>query len=291
MLARVIAVASAAGAALPADLAHDLAVAGGTLEWLLRPGKRAILRENLAHAAGRSPADPAIGRLVRREVVNEARRSADLLWAIARPHELLGSVRVEGLHAALEVAARGGMIVAGPHLGGWEVVGPAPATILGRPVGVVVSDDWLAWAVHDIRRRVGLISIYASSPPRTAVDHLQAGRAVLMFADMTPDGVRTMDVPFLDGVAALPAGPAVLARLAQVPIVPLAVLPIDRRAWLIRLGDPIPPPPRRAGEAAERRALEAMAAAWTAEIRRNPQQWAAVYPLRWRSPDGAKSGG
>ena len=46
---------------------------------------RRTLAVNLAHAVGAEPASRRVRRLVRREIVNEAKRSADLLWAIAQP--------------------------------------------------------------------------------------------------------------------------------------------------------------------------------------------------------------
>jgi KDO2-lipid IV(A) lauroyltransferase len=222
--------------------------------------------------------------LVRREIVNEAHRSADLLWSIARPDELLEQVRIEGrdgLDAAL--AAGRGVILAGPHIGGWEVVVPVPASVLDVPVAVLVSDDWLAWAVDGIRRRAGLELEYVTAGPRPLVRRLRRGEALLMFADIVPDpGVRTIAVRLLDGVAALPAGPAAIARMADAAIVPLAVLPLDQRAWKIELGEPIRPRPSADGPAAvDRDTLQRLADAWSAMIRRHPEWWAAVYPLDW----------
>jgi lauroyl/myristoyl acyltransferase len=283
VLERVIGAASAAGARLSPAAAERLAVAGGHLEWAARPGKRRVLAENLAHAVGAPPNDPRVGRLVRAEIVNEARRSADLLWAIARRDELLAQVRIEGFDGVADALEAGrGVILAGPHIGGWEVVAPVPAAVLDVPVSVLVNDDWLAWAVHSIRRRAGLEVAYLSDGPRPLVRRLRAGEAVLMFADIVAmPGVRTLAVDFLDGRVRLPAGPAAIARMSGATIVPLAVLPVDRRAWVAHLGRPIPAPPVRAGEDADRETLQRLADAWGEVIARNPEWWAAVYPLDW----------
>jgi KDO2-lipid IV(A) lauroyltransferase len=279
----VIDAASAAGSRLPAPAAHRLAVAGGTLEWAARPGKRRTLAENLAHAVGLDPDDPRVRALVRREVVNEARRSADLLWSIARPRELLEQVRIEGIDGVTETLAAGrGLILAGPHIGGWEVAVPVPAAVLDVPVSVLVNDDWLAWAVDGIRRRAGLEPAYVTDGPRPLVRRLRRGEALLMFADIVAlPGMRTLEVRLLDGTVRLPAGPATLARLSGAAIVPLAVLPLDARAWRIQLGDPILPPARDAGPDADRATLQRMADSWTDVISRHPDHWAAVYPLEW----------
>lgn len=282
-LAGVIAGAAWLGGRLPAPVAHRLAVAGGTLEWAARPGKRRTLAANLGHAVAAPPGDAAVRRLVRREIVNEARRSADLLWSIDRPHEMLANTRLEGQGPVLaELAAGRGVILAGPHIGGWEVAVPVPAAVLDSPVSVLATDDWLAWAVDGIRRRAGLQVVYLTDEPRRMVARLRAGEALLMFADIVPDArTRTLPVRFLDGTVALPAGPAALARMSGAVIVPLAVLPLDARAWVAHLGTPIPAPPRRSGSHGEQAALQQLADDWSAVIREHPDQWAAVYPLAW----------
>ncbi|HEU0195196.1 MAG TPA: lysophospholipid acyltransferase family protein [Gaiellales bacterium] len=285
-LGGVIAAAAALGGRLPAPVAHRLAVAGGALEWAARPGKRRTLAVNLGHALGAPPGDPLVRRLVRREIVNEARRSADLLWSIDRPHEMLARTRLEGVEPVLaELAAGRGVIIAGPHIGGWEVAVPVPAAVLDSPVSVLANDDWLAWAVDGIRRRAGLQVVYLSDEPRTMVARLRAGEALLMFADIVPDArTRTLPVRFLDGTVALPAGPVALARMAGAVIVPLAVLPLDARAWVVRLGRPIPAPPRHSGSDGEQAVLQQLADAWSSVIREHPEHWAAVYPLAWTAP-------
>src|SRR6187401_641761 len=96
VLATVIDVAAAVGGRTPVGVAHRVAVLGGNLEWALRPGLRRRLGENLARAVGRPPGSKAVRQLVRAEVVNEAKRSADLLWAISRPSEFLARTAVDG---------------------------------------------------------------------------------------------------------------------------------------------------------------------------------------------------
>ena len=85
VLANVIDLAAAIGGKTPVGVAHRVAVLGGNLEWALRPRLRRRLAENLARAVDRPPASKAVRRLVRAELINEAKRSADLLWAISRP--------------------------------------------------------------------------------------------------------------------------------------------------------------------------------------------------------------
>ena len=120
VLGRVIVVSAAIGARLPLRVAHGLALVGGHLEWAARPGKRRQLATNLA-ATGETTNSRRVRALVRHEIVNEARRSADLLWAIGRPAEFLAAVEVVGAeHATAATRLGRGVVVAGIHLGGWE---------------------------------------------------------------------------------------------------------------------------------------------------------------------------
>ena len=96
MLARVIDGAAWVGCRIPAGVAHGIATVGGTCEWAARPGKRRALAANLAHAVGLPADSPRVRRLVRREMVNEAHRSADLLWALGRRERFLATVTMEG---------------------------------------------------------------------------------------------------------------------------------------------------------------------------------------------------
>lgn len=280
----VIASASAVAGRLPAGTAHGLARAGGTAEWALRPRKRRRLAENLCHTVGLPPGHPEVGALVRREVVNEARRSADLLWALARPEELIASTTVEGREHILAALERGcGVLLVSAHVGGWEVATAIPRAVVPVPTTAIVTDDWLAWAVAGLRARVGLGLVYASEPVTRAASLLRAGEAVLVLGDYARDSMRTYPVRFLDAVAELPAGPASLARLCGTPIVPFTVLPLGPRRWRVEIEPPLFPPDRNGGQESERALLQELADRWSAQLRSHPEHWAAVYPIAWRT--------
>lgn len=276
--------ASAVGGRLPASVAHGLAFAGGSAEWALRPAKRRRLAENLCHALGRPPNDPAVRALVRREVVNEARRSADLLWALARPDELLSTTRVDGAeHIEAALAGGRGVLLVTTHVGGWEVATALPRIVVPVPTTALVTDDWLAWAVEGLRERAGLGIVYDSEPVSKAARVLRDGEALLVVGDYAKAGMRTYAVRLLDAVVELPAGVAVLSRLCRTPIVPFTVVPDAPRRWRVEIEPALAPPARDGGEEAERAALQALADRWTVTLRRHAEHWAAVYPLSWQS--------
>lgn len=285
VLRRAITVAGAGAARLPPGAAHRLAVAGGTIEWAVRPAKRRRLAENLSHAVRLPPGEPAVRSLVRREVVNEARRSADLLWAIACPEELLATTVVEGREHVLTALERGrGVLLVSAHIGGWEVATAIPQAVVPVPTTAIVTDDWLAWAVAGLRRRAGLGLLYDSEPITRAASLLRAGEAVLLLGDYAKGSMRTHLVSFLDGVAELPAGPAALARLCGTPIVPFTVLPVAPRRWHVAIEPPLYPLRRGGGRQAERALLQELADRWSAQLSAHAEHWAAVYPIAWHSP-------
>jgi lauroyl/myristoyl acyltransferase len=284
VLATVIDGAAWVGCRVPVRVAHALAGFGGQAEWALRPDKRQALAVNLCHAIGALPDDPEVRRLVRREMVNEARRSADLLWALGRPDEFLDSVELVGIEHALDVVRAGhGLILASLHLGGWEVATAVPGSVLSVPTTAMVADDWLAWAIEHMRVTAGLRVMYRNAPTIRAVRLLQHGGALLVLGDDAwgPEP-RTYPVKVLDGRAALPAGIVTLSRLAQAPIVGFTVLPLGPRRWRVVCDPPLAPLPRRATEADEQELLQHVADRWTELLETHAEHWAARYRIRWQ---------
>lgn len=282
VLSKVIDGASTVGGVLPARLAHGMAQVGGTLEWAARPAKRRVLAENLGHALGLTPDHPDVRRLVRREVVNEAHRSADVLWALSRPDELRATTAIEGAHHIRDALSHGnGVILSSLHLGGWEVATAIPAVVVPVPTTALVEDDWLAWAIDGYRAAAGLGRLYASAHAWHAAAVLRRGHALLVLGETGESATRTHRVRFLDAEADLPAGTVALSRLCGSPIVPFAVLPVGPRRWQVTMEPPVPAPARREGAAGERRQLQELADRWSAMLRAHPEHWAAVYPVSW----------
>jgi lauroyl/myristoyl acyltransferase len=274
--------ASAVAGRLPVSVILPLTGVGATLEWAARPGKRRQLAANLCHTLGLPPGHPAVNALVRREMRNEARRSADFLWALANPHELLATTQIHGREHLDDALARGhGVLLVSTHVGGWEVATALPEAIVPVRTTAIVTDDWLAWAVEGLRIRAGLGIMYDSEPVSKAARLLRAGEAILVLGDYAKDWMRTYPVRLLDGVAELPAGMVVLARLCGTPLIPFSVLPVAPRRWLVEIERPLDPPARDGGTEAEQEVLQALADRWTATLRTHAEHWAAVYPMTW----------
>jgi len=282
VLRGAIRISSAVAARLPEPMVERLSVLGGTLEWAARPAKRRTLAENLSRALGESPSSHRVRRLVRLEVQNEARRSADFLWALRRPKELIERSEVVGIeHLGNALGGGRGVVLTSFHLGGWEVVDSLPRA-LGFTLNVLVTDDWLAWAVAPMRERAGLRVIYDSEPVRRSAQRLQSGEALLVLADYAKPSMRTYTVRLFGQEVDLPAGPATLSRLCGSPIVPFVAVPTGPRRWRVIVESPVPAPSRHGGREAEWETLQALADRFTDLARMHARHWAAVYPMAWR---------
>jgi lauroyl/myristoyl acyltransferase len=279
ILGKVIAAAVYLGSRVPSSVAHGLAWFGGHAEWAARRGKRDVLAINLGHAVGKPPGDRAVRRLVRREFVNEAHRSADLLWALGKPQEFLATLDVVGLEHVHEAAARRrGVVLVGVHVGGWELATTVPAALIPVPTTALVADDWLAWAIEDMRARVGLRVVFRTDPVAKIGALLRRGEALVVIGDdASGTQPRMHTVRFLDADAELPSGAVTLARLYEAALVGFHVLPIAHRRWRLVFEEPLVPDRR----AEDEKLLQQLADSWTTLLREVPEHWAASFPIRW----------
>ena len=284
-LARVIDGAAWVGSRLPARMAHGLAAVGGNIQWALRPERRRALAANLCHALGAAPTDRSVQRAVRGVMINEAHAAADLLWAIGKPREFLDTVVYENWQLVDAAVSEGrGLILAGTHLGGWEVATAIPGEKIAVPTSVIVADNWIAWAIEHVRAGVGLRVMYRQAAALRSVRRLQSGEAVLLLGDNSQLAGHTHRVRFLDSDMEMAAGVAALARLAGSPIISFTVLPLGPRRWKATMDPPIEPPLPEAGRAGERAVLQELADRWSGAIRANPEHWAMAAPLDWIDP-------
>lgn len=129
-------------------------------------------------------------------------------------------------HVEAALAERRGVILALPHLGGWEWAGFWLTRVKGLRVSVVVEAldppelfDWFA----GFRARLGMEVIVADANAATRVAAALARNDVVCLLcdrDVTGTGI---DVEFFGEVTKLPAGPALLGLRSGAPVLPTAV--------------------------------------------------------------------
>lgn len=136
-------------------------------------------------------------------------------------------IDVPAYHHVEEALERGnGVILALPHLGGWEWAGFWMATVNRLPITVVVEPlqplelfEWFA----DFRERLGMRVVpLGPDAGREVLGALRRNEIVCLLCDrdISGDGI---EVTFGDERTTLPAGPAMLALRSGAALLPTAV--------------------------------------------------------------------
>jgi lauroyl/myristoyl acyltransferase len=201
---------------------------GYALAWLLTdvhlrffPGRRHAALANLAVAM------PRASRRQRLRVVRRMMRSYNaMLFEFFRlPHmgrdQLLRSVEMVGREHLEEVVAKGrGAIIAGSHIGNWELAGVVLAHwgyTLYAVAGVQLN-RWLSPAVRDTKSELAIRTVSHDDGLRKLIRALEHNDLVVLMVDgdLYQHGVP---VDFFGHETRWPAGPGVLAQRTGAPII------------------------------------------------------------------------
>jgi lauroyl/myristoyl acyltransferase len=205
------------------------------------------------------------------------------------PRTIAAGHRVTGFSNVTEALALGnGVILALPHLGGWEWAGRW-LTDQGYRVTVVVErldpPELFDWFVR-MREQLGF-NVVALGPAAgtAALQALRANEVVCLLCDRDLQG-GGVEVEFFGERTTLPAGPATLALRAGAAIVPVGVYftrQVNGHHSLVR------PPLPTARQGSVREDVARITQALTHEleylIRRAPDQWHMFQP-NWPSDPG-----
>jgi phosphatidylinositol dimannoside acyltransferase len=275
--------------ALPASVAVGAASLLSGPAAALDRRRREQVERNLRRVYGPQLGGATLRRRVRRTFASYARYWAESLRLPGTsPERLERAMAIEGWeHLTNGIAGGRGVIVALPHLGGWEWAGFWLATVQRLPVSVVVEAleprpvfEWFA----DLRRSFGMNVIPLG--PSAGGDVLRALRAnhiVCLLSDRDLDG-RGVPVEFFGERTTLPAGPATLALRTGAPLLPSAVYYRPPG----HVGSIQPPlPVERTGRFRDDVTVLTQALAHELEtlIRVEPEQWHLMSP-NWPSDPG-----
>jgi lauroyl/myristoyl acyltransferase len=198
-------------------------------------------------------------------------------------------------HVAEPIAAGTGVILALPHVGGWEFAGAwlaargYPPTVVVERVDPPVLFEWFV----AVRRTLGMHVVALGPDAGPAVARaLRDNQVVCLLADrdLSGDGV---EVEFFGETTTLPAGPAMLALRTGAPLVPVAAYFRPRGRHYAKIGPPVPA--ERSGRLRDDvvRITQELAHRFEGLIREAPEQWHLMQP-NWpsdRAPaDGARLG-
>ena len=282
--------AALAARGLPGFAAQGLAPALGFGASFASPERRDMISRHLRRA------DPTMGGVRLRRAVQEAFDSYTRYWleSFRLPHldgrSVEKGMRVQGYeHVTAALEQGNGVILALPHLGGWEWAG---RWIVEQGLGLtaVVEEidppelfEWFA----DLRRDLGMnIVALGPSAGSEVLAALRRNDVVCLLCDR--DIQRTgFEVEFFGEHTTLPAGPATLSLRTGAPLLPTAVYFTDRTDG--HLGIVRPPVDTTRSDDGLRadvaRVTQSLANELEHLIRRAPHQWHLFQP-NWPSDPG-----
>jgi len=202
------------------------------------------------------------------------------------PASVQARFETEGFeHVEAGLAAGKGVVLALPHLGGFDFAAGWFVGRVGRPASVVVEavepPELFDWFVR-VRREAGM-EVIALGPDagRAVARTLRDNSVVCLLSDrdITGDGV---EVEFFGETTTLPAGPATLALRTGAPLIPMAVYFRPQGSHLATIGPPIPT--EREGRLRDdvARITQVLAHRFEDYIRAEPTQWHVMQP-NWPS--------
>ncbi len=199
------------------------------------------------------------------------------------------SFTLDGFHHVTEALAAGnGVILALPHLGGWEWAGRwlveqgYQMTVVVEPIEPPELFEWFA----DLRAALGMTVVPLGPEAAPAVAKaLKENQAVCLLCDRDIER-HGVPVQFFGEETTLPAGPALLGLRTGAPIIPVAVYFTDEYNGHHAVCRP-PVVAERLGGIREdvARVTQVLAGELEYLIRRAPDQWHLFQP-NWPSDPG-----
>jgi lauroyl/myristoyl acyltransferase len=286
--------AALAARGLPGFAAQGISPALGFGASFANPDRRAMVERHLRRA------DPTMGEVRLRRAVQLAFDSYSRYWLESfrlpnLPRRTVDrGMTVEGFeHVEAALAGGNGLILALPHLGGWEWAGRWLADRghgLTAVVEAIEPPELFDWFKR-LRNQLGM-NIVGLGPDagKEVLAALRRNDIVCLLSDrdIQRNGV---EVEFFGEVTTLPPGPATLSLRTGAPILPTAVYFTDRTDGHLGVVRP-PLDTTRSGDglrADVNRVTQDLANELEHLIRRSPYQWHLFQP-NWPSDPGYDAG-
>ena len=280
---------SLAARLLPGPVAGAVAQATGlTLAAGMRD-KRGMIERHLQRV------NPNLSGLALRQAVQQAFDSYARYYVESfrlpslSPRTVRAGFTAEGFEQIPAAIARGnGVILALPHLGGWEWAGRwlieqgFPMTVVVEPIQPPELFEWFV----DLRQKLGMTVVpLGPSAASTVLRALKDNQVVCLLCDrdLERNGVP---VTFFGEQTTLPAGPAMLGLRTGAAVLPVGVYFTDRYNGHHAVVRPALATERLAGLREDvARVTQALAGELEYLIRRAPEQWHLFQP-NWPSDPG-----
>ncbi len=271
---------------VPNVIAEPVASTAGRVLAPLLTSRSRIVRRNLRRAT-----DGALDGFALERAVSNTFASYGRYWLelFRLPRDARGSVedRVTSMgweHIEAGLAAGNGVILALPHLGGFDFAAAwlagrgVPPTVIVEPVEPPELFEWFA----AVRRAIGMEVIpLGPSAAAGVLRALKENRVVCLLCDrdLAGDGVT---VSFFGEETTLPGGPATLALRSGAVVIPAAAYFRPHGQHFVRLDPPLPV--ERKGRLREdvTRVTQDLAHRFETLVRVAPEQWHVMQP-NWPS--------
>jgi phosphatidylinositol dimannoside acyltransferase len=286
--ARVSYLAYRAGAEIarivPGPVAQPAARVIGQALAFAMPGRRRQVERNLLRAS-----EGALQGVALRKAVAETFGSYGRYWLelFRLPDEARGTLEIdiEGYdHVTAGIERGSGVILALPHVGGWDFAGAwlatqgLPPTVVVEPVEPPELFEWFA----GVRRALGMTVVQLGPEAgRVVLQALRSNQVVCLLCDrdIVGDGI---EVDFFGERTTLPAGPATLALRTGAPLLAAAVYFAPQGGHHAVVMPPVPA--QREGRLRDDvgRVTQELAYRFEELIRAAPDQWHLLQP-NWPS--------
>ena len=273
--------------ALPSPIARALPqIASFPLSWALR-SKRSMVKRHMRRALRADSDNKEVKVATRKAFASYARYWIESFRLPTRSgKQLAEGIEVPDYRYVEEALGRGnGVILALPHLGGWEWAGFWMASVNSLPITVVVEPieppelfNWFA----SFRSKLGMNVVpLGPSAGTEIVTALKNNEIVCLLCDRDIAG-GGIEVTFFDESTTLPGGPALMALRTGAALLPTAVYFGSKGNHLGLVRPPIDVV--RTGTVKEdvTRVTSRLAEELEFLIRRDPEQWHLFQP-NWPS--------
>ena len=256
-----------------------------TYFYLSSPAARAVSRDYLGRVLDR----PVRRADVARHFFTFANVLLDRIFFLSGEFDEY-ELETHGVETLTGILAKGrGCVLLGAHLGSFDMMrafgraSPVPVNpVMLRSPGAVFTALMEEMAPEMARRVIDLAQPGAMLKMQECIAR---GEIVGLLGDRAPDHHRSIDLPFLGGVAAFPTGPIVLASLVRAPVMLFYGVRIGARRYAVHFEEFADGIVLRRSHRAEDLYLwvERYAASLAAACRANPFNWFNFYPF-WHAP-------
>lgn len=270
---------------LPASVAWRLGAGLGMLGYWLSPHYRRLLARNLTIAFSPEMNAGEIKALAKRHMrLLGGNFLAGMKIPWMKPEAIRRCFEIEGQEHATEALSRGsGLVYVLMHMGNWELLSHAavmtPGGIKGGALFQGLHNKRVNAHVLRCRERTGCRLFDREDGFHAPATFVKEGNALGVLADQRA-GAKGVWAPFFGRLASTTTLPALIAKRAGAPMVPVGVITVAPGRWRVVISEEIPgiSPGLSAEESAAimNERLEAI-------ISRSPADWFWVHN-RWRTP-------